>query len=164
LKKIKFKNIKVLFLDFDGVLTDNKVIVNEKGIESVRCSRSDSLYSDMIKNKFSLKLIVISSEKNRVVEVRCQKMKLPFIHGVSDKLKSINKFLIKNNLNFQNLAYIGNDLNDLEVMKKCNFKICPYDSVPEIKKISNLVLKTKGGDGVLKEVFNEFSKKKYEQH
>ena len=160
LKAIDLKFLKVFFLDFDGVLTNNKVIVNEKGLESVICSRSDGLYSEMIKKKFLIDIIIISSEKNDVVKIRCKKMKLPCAQGVSDKLIYIKKFIKEKNLNFKNLAYIGNDLNDYEAMKKCYIRISPSDAVPEIKKISNFVLKTKGGDGVLREVYNEFSKTK----
>lgn len=160
LKAIDLNFLKVFFLDFDGVLTNNKVIVNEKGLESVICSRSDGLYSEMIKKKFLIDIIIISSEKNDVVKVRCKKMKLPCAQGVPDKLIYIKKFIKEKNLNFKNLAYIGNDLNDYEAMKKCYIRISPSDAIPEIKKISNFVLKTKGGDGVLREVYNEFSKTK----
>ena len=160
LKAIDLNFLKVFFLDFDGVLTNNKVIVNEKGLESVICSRSDGLYSEMIKKKFLIDIIIISSEKNDVVKIRSKKMKLPCVQGVPDKLIYIKKFVKEKNLNFKNLAYIGNDLNDYEAMKKCYIRISPSDAVPEIKKISNFVLKTKGGDGVLREVYNEFSKTK----
>ncbi len=161
MKPINLKYLKTLFIDFDGVLTNNKVIVNEKGVESVVCSRSDGLYSEMIKKKFLINIIIISSEKNGVVKIRAKKMKLFCIHGISDKLNYINKYLKVKNLKFKNLAYIGNDLNDYQAMKNCYTRVCPSDAVPQIKKISNFILKTSGGDGVLREVYNEFSKKKY---
>ena len=157
----KLKHLKIFFVDFDGVLTNNKVIVNEKGIESVICSRSDSLYSEMIKKDFLVDIIIISSEKNNVVKSRARKMNLSCAHGVDDKYKYINKYIKGKNLKFKNLAYIGNDLNDYKAMKNCYIRVCPSDAVPEIKKISNLILKTCGGDGVLREVYNEFNKKKY---
>ena len=157
----KLKHLKIFFVDFDGVLTNNKVIVNEKGIESVICSRSDSLYSEMIKKDFLVDIIIISSEKNNVVKSRARKMNLSCAHGVDDKYKYIKKYIKGKNLKFKNLAYIGNDLNDYKAMKNCYIRVCPSDAVPEIKKISNLILKTCGGDGVLREVYNEFNKKKY---
>ena len=157
----KLKHLKIFFVDFDGVLTNNKVIVNEKGIESVICSRSDSLYSEMIKKDFLVDIIIISSEKNNVVKSRARKMNLSCAHGVDDKYEYINKYIKGKNLKFKNLAYIGNDLNDYKAMKNCYIRVCPSDAVPEIKKISNLILKTCGGDGVLREVYNEFNKKKY---
>ena len=108
-----------IFVDFDGVLTNNKVIVNEKGIESVICSRSDSLYSEMIKKDFLVDIIIISSEKNNGVKSRARKMNLSCAHGVDDKYKYINKYIKGKNLKFKNLAYIGNDLNDYKAMKNC---------------------------------------------
>jgi len=161
LKPINLKNLKTFFIDFDGVLTNNRVFVNEKGIESVICSRSDGLYSDMLKKKFLIDIIIISSEKNNVVKTRAKKMNLSCVNGISDKLNYIKKYIKDKNLKFKNLAYIGNDLNDFEAMKNCYTRMCPSDAVSEIKKISNFVLKTRGGDGVLREVYNEFSKKKY---
>ncbi len=159
MKEIKINNLKFLFLDFDGVLTNNKVFVNEMGVESVECNRSDGLYSDLIKKKFSLDIIIISSEKNKVVKVRSKKMKIHAEYGVKNKFEYINNFLIKKKINFKNLIYIGNDINDFEAMKHCHFKICPSDAVQEIKKISDIVLKTKGGDGILREVFHLLDKK-----
>ena len=161
MKPINLKYLKTFFIDFDGVLTNNRVIVNEKGIESVICSRSDGLYSDMLKKNFLIDIIIISSEKNNVVKTRAKKMNLSCVNGITDKLNFINKYIKDKNLKFKNLAYIGNDLNDFKAMKNCYTRMCPSDAVSEIKKISNFVLKTRGGDGVLREVYNEFIKKKY---
>ena len=161
MKTIKLKHLKTFFIDFDGVLTNNKVTVNENGIESVICCRSDSLYSEMIKKNFCVDMIIISSEKNNVVKSRAKKMNLSCVHNISDKYDYINKYIKNKNLKFKNLAYIGNDLNDYKAMKNCYIRVCPSDAVPEIKEISNFILKTSGGDGVLREVYNEFRKKKY---
>lgn len=106
-------------------------------------------------------MIIISSEKNNVVKSRARKMKLSCAHGVKDKFSYINKYIKDKNLKFKNLAYIGNDLNDYKAMRNCYIRVCPSDAVPEIKKISNFILKSSGGDGVLREVYNEFCKKKY---
>ena len=161
MKAINLKYLKTFFIDFDGVLTNNRVTVNEKGIESVICSRSDGLYSELIKKKFLIDIIIISSERNNVVKIRANKMNLLCVNGVKDKLDYLNRYIKSKNLKFSNLAYIGNDLNDYKAMKNCFIRVCPSDAVPKIKKISNFVLKTKGGDGVLREVYSEFCKKKY---
>ncbi len=73
-----YSNIKLLALDFDGVLTNNKVIVDENGKESVICSRSDGMGIEMMKNK-GIEVIVISKEKNKVVKARCDKFKIPCV-------------------------------------------------------------------------------------
>lgn len=155
------KNLKVLFIDFDGVLTNNKVTVDENGIESVLCNRADSLYADLLKKNFFLEIIIISSEKNKVVKIRSEKMNLNCIHGITSKYDYINQYILDAKLDFNNLVYIGNDLNDFEAMEKCYLKICPFDSAKEIIDISDIVLQTKGGDGILREVYNIF-KKNYE--
>ena len=82
------------------------------------------------------------------------------------KVSQVNLIILINTLDtkldFKNLIYIGNDVNDLEAMKKCFLKICPSDSVTEITEISDIVLQTKGGDGILREVYDIF-RKKYEK-
>ena len=156
------KDLKVLFIDFDGVLTNNKVIVNEQGIESVVCNRADSLYADLLKKKFFIEIIVISSEKNKVVKTRSEKMNLYCVQGIASKFDYINQYILDTKLDFKNLIYIGNDLNDFDAMKKCFLKICPSDSATEIIEISDIVLQTKGGDGILREVYEIF-RKKYEK-
>ena len=156
------KDLKVLFIDFDGVLTNNKVIVDEQGIESVVCNRADSLYADLLKKNFFIEIIVISSEKNKVVKTRSEKMNLYCVQGIASKFDYINQYILDTKLDFKNLIYIGNDLNDFDAMKKCFLKICPSDSAAEIIKISDIVLQTKGGDGILREVYEIF-RKKYEK-
>ena len=156
------KDLKVLFIDFDGVLTNNKVIVDEQGIESVVCNRADSLYADLLKKNFFIEIIVISSEKNKVVKTRSEKMNLYCVQGIASKFDYINQYILDTKLDFKNLIYIGNDLNDFDAMKKCFLKICPSDSVTEIIEISDIVLQTKGGDGILREVYEIF-RKKYEK-
>lgn len=155
------KELKVLFIDFDGVLTNNKVMVDENGIESVVCNRADSLYANLLKKNFFLEIIIISSEKNKVVKARSEKMNLNCIHGIASKYDYINQYILNTKLDFKNLVYIGNDLNDFEAMEKCYLKICPSDSAKEIIDISDILLQTKGGDGILREVYNIF-KKNYE--
>ena len=87
------KDLKVLFIDFDGVLTNNKVIVDEHGIESVVCNRADSLYADLLKKKFFIEIIIISSEKNKVVKKRSEKMNLYCVQGITSKFDYINQYI-----------------------------------------------------------------------
>src|SRR3989338_2697587 len=88
------KKIKLLILDFDGVMTDNRVLISEDGKEAVFCNRSDGFGIEMLK-KSGIDAVVISKEKNKVVQVMCKKLKLSCFHGVEDKyvlaLKEIKK-------------------------------------------------------------------------
>ena len=92
--KKDFKKIKLLVLDFDGVMTDNRVLVTEDGKEAVFCNRSDGLGIEMLKKR-EIEVVVISKEKNKVVQARCQKLKIKFLQGIENKYKTALKEIIK---------------------------------------------------------------------
>jgi len=144
-------DIDLLVFDFDGVLTDNSVYVSTDGLESVRCSRADGLAFDVLR-KLEKLCYILSTEKNSVVTKRAEKLKLPVIHGVSDKVEILNNLVKQNQTNFQRVVYLGNDLNDYCAMKKCAYSACPADSHPRIREIAKFVLNTNGGEGVVREL------------
>tara|TARA_B110000444_G_scaffold48904_1_gene44749 strand:+ start:2862 stop:3386 length:525 start_codon:yes stop_codon:yes gene_type:complete len=152
-----FSKLDVIVLDFDGVLTDNSVYIGVNGEEFVRCSRADGLAFDCLK-RLKKPVFIISSEKNKVVMARAKKLDVSCYYGVVDKQKILDKIVKRRNLKYKNVLYVGNDLNDYHVMKKCGYKLCPADSHKDIKKISDKVLKTKGGKGVLREVLENIFK------
>ena len=147
-------NIDAFVFDFDGVLTNNFVYMDQNGIESVACSRADGLAFDLLRrvNKPSF---ILSTEKNRVVEARAKKLKIPVIQGVSDKVEAIKKLVVENHYNLKKILYVGNDLNDYAVMQLCGYSACPADSHPKIKSISDIVLNSTGGNGVVRELLEE---------
>ena len=149
-KKIDISQIDLIFLDFDGVLTDNKLLLNESGNEMVTLSRSDGLAFDALR-ALKINCIIISTEKSKVVKERAKKLKIPAKQNVKDKAQAIKTIVTNNNFNLQKCIYIGNDINDYDAMKLCGLKICPSDSNNKIKKIANIILKTKGGNGVVRE-------------
>ena len=153
MNKLKYKNsnIDFIFIDFDGVLTNNLVYLDSKGNEIVACSRADGIAFDVLK-KFDVNIFIISSEKNNVVKKRSQKLKIPCFNGVSDKLITVKNILKKKKSSFSQSLYVGNDLNDYDAMKICKFRAAPSDSHQKIRKISNIKLKSKGGDGVIREL------------
>lgn len=158
-KKIdfNFSKIDAIVLDFDGVLTDNSVYVGVNGEEFVKCSRADGLAFDYLK-RIKKPVFIISSEKSKVVQARAKKLGVTCYHGVIDKQKTLDKIVKKRNLKYKCILYVGNDINDYEVMKNCGYKICPADSHKEIKKISDKVLKLNGGNGILREVLENIFK------
>ena len=147
-------DIDAFIFDFDGVLTNNKVSVNQYGEEWVSCSRSDGLGFNVLKilNKPTY---ILSTEKNPVVTARANKLKLPVIQGVSNKLKELDLLITSKNYKWNKVFYIGNDLNDYLVMKKCGFTACPRDSHHLIKEIADYTLETKGGHGVVCELLEK---------
>ncbi len=143
--------IDALIFDFDGVLTDNKVYVSEDGIESVCCSRSDGLAFDALR-KLKVPAFIISSESNPVVATRANKLKIDFLHGVTNKLDPLNNLCTEKDYKLSKILFVGNDINDYEVMKSCGYSACPSDSHNTITDVATFVLQTKGGCGVVREV------------
>jgi N-acylneuraminate cytidylyltransferase len=152
-KVIPSNEIKLIVYDFDGVMTDNKVIVNENGIESVIVNRSDGLAIDILKRQ-GFEQIILTTETNSVVEVRANKLGIPVLKGVKDKKNTLIEFCNERNISLKDVLYVGNDINDLQVMECVGWPICPIDASREIKKISKIVLNTRGGEGVIKEILN----------
>ncbi|MEO9945567.1 SIS domain-containing protein [Paraglaciecola sp.] len=151
----KLQYVSHIIFDFDGVLTDNKVWVNQEGIESVRCSRADGIGNQQLKlAKF--KTMLLSTEANPVVCERAKKLDIPCVHNCSNKAEFIRKFLKDNHLQAQNIMFVGNDINDLEAMKLSGIRVCPNDSHIRIKAISDFVLPVAGGEGVMREVAQIF--------
>ena len=159
-KKINFniKKVDAFFFDFDGVLTNNLVIINENGSESVICNRSDGLGFNFL-NKICKNIYILSSEKNPVVKNRAKKLKVKCYQGLTNKLDTLKLISKKTGIDLKKSVYVGNDLNDYDAMRQCKIKICPKDSHKKIISIADFLLKKKGGDGVVIEliesVFNE---------
>ena len=151
---LSINSIDAFVFDFDGVLTNNLVYINQNGEESVSCSRSDGLAFDVLR-KLKIPAYIISTEHNLVVTERAKKLKIKAIQGVNDKVKAIKKFSKDNTYSLKKIVYIGNDLNDFKAMKLCGFSVCPSDSHSEIKKIADIVLKTQGGEGIVRELLED---------
>jgi len=147
-------DIDALVFDFDGVLTNNLVYLNQDGLESVACSRADGLAFDVLR-KLKKPAFILSTEKSTVVVMRAKKLKIPAIQGVSDKVRAIKELIDENHYNIKNILYVGNDLNDYLAMQFCGYSVCPSDSHPKIKHISDICLSTNGGNGVVRELLEE---------
>ena len=154
---INFKNIDTFIFDFDGVLTDNKVYLNNKGDEYVVCNRADGIGFDYL-NKNKKNIYIISSEKNDVVLYRGKKLGVKVINGISNKIEVLEKLSIKEGIDLKKTIFVGNDINDYHAMNKCKYSACPCDSHPKIKKIANYTLKSSGGEGVVREILEKVFK------
>lgn len=143
--------IRLLVLDFDGVMTDNRVIVLEDGREAVLCSRGDGMGMDRLREA-GLPVAVISKEGNPVVTARCRKLKIPCVQGVGDKLPVLRGIVADHGITLADVAYMGNDINDLECMQAVGLAIAPADAEPPILRIAGLVTIARGGFGAVREV------------
>ena len=145
------EKISAIVLDFDGVFTDNKVIVMEDGREAVVCNRSDGMGISMIK-ALNIHVTILSSEINPVVKARCDKLGINCIHGLTDKLQVLRKWLEENTIDPENVIYLGNDLNDLSCMKAVGCAVAVNDAYPEIHAAAKISLNSKGGEGAVREL------------
>lgn len=138
-------------------MTDNKVYVDQNGNETVQVSRADGLGVSEIK-KLGIEQIIISTETNLVVTTRAKKLGIQCLQGIENKKKTLLDFCNKNNYDLQNVIYVGNDINDKEVMEIAGLVFCPSDAHQSILNISDHILKTKGGDGVIRELLDLINK------
>ncbi len=144
-------NPKLLVLDFDGVITDNHVWVDDEGKEMVMANRSDSMGVQALQ-KAGIEVIVISSEINSVVTTRCRKMGLSAIQGVLDKPAILQKYLQKHKIDSRQVIYLGNDINDTPCFPLVGCAVVVADAQPEAICQADRVLTQKGGFGAVREL------------
>jgi 3-deoxy-D-manno-octulosonate 8-phosphate phosphatase (KDO 8-P phosphatase) len=145
--------IKLFVYDFDGVMTDNKVYIDQNGNEMVQVSRADGLGVAEIK-KMEIEQIIMSTETNPVVSARAIKLDIPSLQGLDNKKDALLDYSKKNDIDLKNVAYVGNDINDKDAMAIAGFSFCPNDSHESIKEIADHILQRNGGDGVIRELLD----------
>jgi len=150
--------INLIVYDFDGVMTDNRVTVDQDGKESVVCNRGDGLGINIIK-AMEIPQIILSTETNIVVNKRAQKLGIPALQGSQNKKESLSAYCRENGFDFSSTLYVGNDLNDLEVMEQVGTAVCPADAHEKILGISHYITKAAGGQGVIRELAEWLEKK-----
>jgi 3-deoxy-D-manno-octulosonate 8-phosphate phosphatase (KDO 8-P phosphatase) len=160
-----FSKIKLLILDNDGVLSDGKIIYDNNKLESKNFNAKDGLGIKLL--QFSdIKLAIITGRVSDIVEKRCDDLQIKLLfQGVRNKLKKTSELLEELNLQWDNVAYLGDDWNDFPVMEKCNLSAVPADAFDDIKSRVDLVTNRKGGEGAVRELIELILKKqgKYEE-
>ena len=142
---------KIIFTDFDGCLTDDRVWLNLDGEEFVAANRKDGLAVKRLKN-LGIQVVIASTETNKVVLARGNKIGVDVLQGLAEKAEAIEQYLEQKNLSWNDVWYIGNDVNDLGAIERANLSICPADAVKKVRKLVDVVLKTNGGYGILSEI------------
>jgi YrbI family 3-deoxy-D-manno-octulosonate 8-phosphate phosphatase len=152
-KRLMPEKIDLVISDFDGVITDNRVWVNEQGTEFVAAYRSDSIGVSLLRT-IGVEVMILSSEPDRVVEARARKMGVEVIHGVGihEKGRVMQEVLEQKNIKAENVIYIGNDVNDLPCFKLAGWSVAVADAYPEVIQAADFVLSKTGGHGALREV------------
>ena len=146
-----FSEIEIVFFDFDGVFTDNRVIVNERGEESVLCYRSDGIGLSKLKS-LNIPLYIISTEKNPVVIKRSEKLGVKCFNSIEKKDDKVISICNEHGIDLSKAMFMGNDINDLSVLNIVGFPVGVADAFPEILEIIKYKTKKNGGFGAVREI------------
>jgi N-acylneuraminate cytidylyltransferase len=145
------RRIGALVMDFDGVLTDNRVMVSSDGQEAVACSRADGMGIGRLAAR-GLPMLILSAEKNPVVDARASKLGVACRAGVTDKRGVLEKWLAEKSVSPRDCVYVGNDVNDLACMQYVGCGVAVADAHPDVLRAAALVLRSDGGRGAVREL------------
>jgi 3-deoxy-D-manno-octulosonate 8-phosphate phosphatase (KDO 8-P phosphatase) len=144
------RRVRFAVFDFDGVFTDNRVWVNERGEEALAFSRSDGLGLRRL-DEVDVKSLIVSLEQNPIVGARAQKLRVDCVQGVEDKLAVLQERTKRLSVSLEETAYVGNDINDAECLRSVGVPVVPADAWPEVKPLARWVLSRPGGAGCVRE-------------
>ena len=122
--------------------------------EFVICSRGDGIAFDGLR-KLKIKTIILSTEKNKVVSARAKKLQ---IEAIQNKKDTLMQLMDKLNVNKHEVIFVGNDINDINAMRLCALTFCPSDSHLLVKNIAKVILKSKGGEDIMREILEVYFK------
>ena len=151
-KKAQISDIKLFMSDVDGVLTDAGMYYSENGDELKKFCTHDGMGIKLLKEK-GVKVGIITTEDRQLNRNRANKLKLDYhFHGETNKLETIKNLCKELNISLSEVAYIGDDVNDFELLSAVGLAACPANSVEKIKNIPNIIhLTKKGGEGAVRE-------------
>ena len=147
----KLAKIRCVLFDFDGVFTDNTVFVDQDGKESVRCFRSDGLGLAKLR-AIGVASAIVSTETNPVVSARARKLRIDVIQGVADKGTVVLELAKEKGLELEQIAFVGNDINDVAALSRVGLPIAVADAFPEALEAAHWITSKKGGWGAVREV------------
>lgn len=147
------QKISLVAFDFDGVMTDDTVLISDSGVESVRCSRSDGMGIELAR-RAGIPMLILSKEKNQVVTQRAKKLQIDVLNGVDDKSKVLNAYLAEKQIPWNETVYIGNDINDKDCLLLSGCGVAVSDARPEVIAVADIVLKSKGGNHAVRELID----------
>lgn len=152
----KLKKIKLLVSDVDGVLTDGGAYYSDEGIELKKFSIRDGM-GIVLMQKAGYKVAIVTTEKTKIVERRAERLKVTDLYqGVVNKVAAVEELLRKYDLTWGETAFIGDDINDIPVLKKAGFAAAPANATAINKKLADYVTAAEGGHGAVREVCDLF--------
>lgn len=145
------ERIDLVVFDFDGVMTDNTLLVTSSGDEAVVCNRGDGWGVARLREA-GVPMLVLSTEANPVVAARCRKLQLECVQDVPDKAGRLRALLGERGIDPAHVAFVGNDVNDLECLQLVGLPVAPADAEPAARAAARLVLSRRGGHGAVREL------------
>ena len=153
--KSLLKNINTFIFDYDGVLTDGTVILQPDG-EALRTANVKDGYSLQLAVKKGYNVVIISGGNSASMRKRFETLKIKdFFLGIENKLEALNNYLNEQNIQPENVLYMGDDIPDFKAMKTVGIPCCPADAAPEIKNISKYISNYTGGKGCVRDVIEQ---------
>lgn len=157
----KIKKIILVLTDCDGVLTDTGVYYSDRGEVMKRFSIRDGMGIERLRNLVKIETGIVTGETSGSVKKRAEKLKINELHlGCKDKADVLQEILKRKKIKADNIAFIGDDMNDFDIMKKVGLAACPGDAIDQIKKISDYVCINRGGFGAFRELAELIIKEK----
>lgn len=146
------RNIRLFATDVDGVLTDAGMYYSESGDEWKKFNTRDGMGIKLLQ-KAGLITAIVTQERTKLVARRAEKLAIPELHqGAMDKLSVIRDMAMRYSISLQQVAYIGDDVNDIEALKAVGFSAAPADGLPQVLGIVDYVCQKNGGEGAVREL------------
>jgi YrbI family 3-deoxy-D-manno-octulosonate 8-phosphate phosphatase len=143
--------VRLVVFDFDGVFTDNTVYVSEDGTETVRCWRGDGLGLTALQ-QLGLQVLILSTEVNAVVSARSRKLRVECVQGCDDKRERLEAIVRERGLTMDQVAFVGNDVNDLGCLEAVRVPVVVGDAHPSVVSVARVRTERPGGRGAVREV------------
>ena len=148
----KISKIKLLLTDVDGVLTDGGMYYTAEGLTMKRFNVKDGMGA-VILQKNGIEVGLISTDKSDIGKIRGERLKFDYVFtGVIDKKGCMEQICLDRNITPENVAFIGDDINDLEILSAVGFSVSPFDANKKVKEIVDYISEIKGGEGVFREI------------
>lgn len=156
--KKKLVKIKAFLTDVDGVLTDGGMYYSPEGLVMKKYFVRDGMGS-VILQRSGIETGMITSDTSPIGRARAERLKFDHIYiGIRDKCEALDEICAKKDYAYQNIAFIGDDINDIEILKRAGFSAAPADAIDEVKKVVDYICAKKGGEGAYREVVDMIMK------
>ena len=154
------RKVKLLILDVDGVLTDNGLYIDDNGVESKKFNIADGM-GIWLAHQAGIEVALISGRSSKTTALRASQLKIKHVYlGLSNKLDPYDELKRELNIKDEQIAYMGDDLLDIPVLKQVGFPISVKNAQPLTKRFAKLITKAKGGEGAVREVVDLILKAK----